>query len=750
MACMPPRFTAWLGQSATVGLACLGTCTALAQSGVAPAARSEASPSTATPASPAVLPEVRVLARPFPPATERASVGGLSEAPLAETPQSITVIRAGTLRDIGAGGLSGAIKAEPSASDAYNTVGYIESLQLRGFLLDNAANFRRDGLPVSNHAPIAFENKEAIEILRGVSGLQAGASAPGGLVNYALKRPTVAPLREVFVAVAERGSRLVHADLGGRAGPGEIFGYRINLSNETRRLEVRDAPGWRNFASGFFDLRLADGSRLEFEAEQHRVSQISVPGFGLLDRNGDGVGETVPAPLDPRLNLNNQPWSQPFQSQARAASLAWRKPLSAGWQFALRHGWQELRTNDRLAFPDGCGSGPTYVYPGLCGNGDVDVYDYRSDGERRVNRNTEATLRGRFATGAARHELTLGLLHSEYTERYAPRQAYNWVGTTNIFAPVVLPADSTPTDLNTLRDARSLEVWLADTVRLPGGWSLWGGVRHAQIERGSRRTDGSRAIAYDQALTTGWGALGWQPRAGTLLYLSAGDGVESEAVPNRANRFTNPGAVLPALRSHQIEAGLRQVLPAGGLFSAALFEIRKPFADDLADPAGGLPTRVAGAREARHRGLELAWSGRPARALWLQAQATLLDPEIVRAVDPVEVGKRTTNVAPVSASLFAAWQVPGVDGLQWLNRATLSGRKAVTRDNSVEIPGYGQWDTALNWRQRIDGRSVTVRVGMDNVLDRRYWRDAPTQYWGGVYLFPAYPRTLRASVQIGF
>ena len=750
MACMPPRFTAWLGQSATVGLACLGTCTALAQSGVAPAARSEASPSTATPASPAVLPEVRVLARPFPPATERASVGGLSEAPLAETPQSITVIRAGTLRDIGAGGLSGAIKAEPSASDAYNTVGYIESLQLRGFLLDNAANFRRDGLPVSNHAPIAFENKEAIEILRGVSGLQAGASAPGGLVNYALKRPTVAPLREVFVAVAERGSRLVHADLGGRAGPGEIFGYRINLSNETRRLEVRDAPGWRNFASGFFDLRLADGSRLEFEAEQHRVSQISVPGFGLLDRNGDGVGETVPAPLDPRLNLNNQPWSQPFQSQARAASLAWRKPLSAGWQFALRHGWQELRTNDRLAFPDGCGSGPTYVYPGLCGNGDVDVYDYRSDGERRVNRNTEATLRGRFATGAAHHELTLGLLHSEYTERYAPRQAYNWVGTTNIFAPVVLPADSTPTDLNTLRDARSLEVWLADTVRLPGGWSLWGGVRHAQIERGSRRTDGSRAIAYDQALTTGWGALGWQPRAGTLLYLSAGDGVESEAVPNRANRFTNPGAVLPALRSHQIEAGLRQVLPAGGLFSAALFEIRKPFADDLADPAGGLPTRVAGAREARHRGLELAWSGRPARALWLQAQATLLDPEIVRAVDPVEVGKRTTNVAPVSASLFAAWQVPGVDGLQWLNRATLSGRKAVTRDNSVEIPGYGQWDTALNWRQRIDGRSVTVRVGMDNVLDRRYWRDAPTQYWGGVYLFPAYPRTLRASVQIGF
>jgi len=36
------------------------------------------------------------------------------------------------------------------------------------------------------------------------------------------------------------------------------------------------------------------------------------------------------------------------------------------------------------------------------------------------------------------------------------------------------------------------------------------------------------------------------------------------------------------------------------------------------------------------------------------------------------------------------------------------------------------------------------------VLDRRYWRDAPTTYWGATYLFPAPPRTFRVSVQASF
>jgi iron complex outermembrane receptor protein len=86
----------------------------------------------------------------------------------------------------------------------------------------------------------------------------------------------------------------------------------------------------------------------------------------------------------------------------------------------------------------------------------------------------------------------------------------------------------------------------------------------------------------------------------------------------------------------------------------------------------------------------------------------------------------------------------------WSNRVSGFSAKPVTRDNSVEIPGAAQWDSWVSWRTRVNGRPMVIRAGIDNVLDRRYWRDAPTQSWGGVYLFAAPPRTYRLSAQFSF
>jgi iron complex outermembrane receptor protein len=84
--------------------------------------------------------------------------------------------------------------------------------------------------------------------------------------------------------------------------------------------------------------------------------------------------------------------------------------------------------------------------------------------------------------------------------------------------------------------------------------------------------------------------------------------------------------------------------------------------------------------------------------------------------------------------------------VQWRNRFGYTGTKAVNNDNSVEIPASWQWDTAVVWSPTTTNPRLQFRAGIDNVTDRRYWREAPTQSWGATYLFPAQPRTYRVGM----
>ena len=61
---------------------------------------------------------------------------------------------------------------------------------------------------------------------------------------------------------------------------------------------VRNSEGKRHLFALAADWRVSPGTLLEAEIETSRRSQPSQPGFSML-------GDTVPAPVDPRLSLNN-------------------------------------------------------------------------------------------------------------------------------------------------------------------------------------------------------------------------------------------------------------------------------------------------------------------------------------------------------------------------------------------------------------------------------------------------------------
>ena len=671
-------------------------------------------------------------------ARNAATVAGFGNAPLSSLPLSASVISTAQLQDAGISSLADITRLDAGITDAYNPPGYWAQLAVRGFTLDNRFNYRRDGLPINAETVIAQTNKESLEILKGTSGLQAGTSAPGGLVNVVVKRPQRG-VRQASWGWESDGSLAATVDVGDRSDSGLRFGWRVNASAEHLDPPMRNARGSRSLLAGAIELQPREGGQLEAEFELSRQSQRSTPGFSVL-------GTVLPDAdaIDPRTNLNNQAWSLPVVMEGRTASLRYTQALNDRVDL-IAHGMvQRLRSDDRIAFPFGCSAENNYDR--YCSDGSFDFYDFRSEGEHRDSDALEVSLQGRAMLANLEHRFKLGLLGTRYTARYG-RQAYNYVGSGTIEASSIVPADPSLTDENTQRDERSTELHLQDSVSFSGGLRAWGGVRHSRLDRSTVRTDGSRPTAYSQSFTTPWFALSQTVGEGSTAYTSWGRGVESEVATNRA-RYTNAGQALPALKSRQLEVGWKYTGRSLD-WRLAVFDIARPEWRDIGDcdVAESCTRRADG--EARHRGLEAEAEWR-AGAFSLRGSVLALRARRVAASSTAENGKRPTNVPAASVKLQGVWNVAAVPGLAVLAFATHEGQRMVVPDNSIATPGWTRLDLAARYTQRLGGqRTALWRVAVDNLTDERAWQESPYQY-SHAYLYPMAPRSLSASVSLSF
>jgi iron complex outermembrane recepter protein len=472
-------------------------------------------------------------------ATQQApSVSGFGDTPLSRAPFSATVIDQRALQDAGISSLADITRLDAGITDAYNAPGYINQLAVRGYTLDNRFNYRRDGLLINAETVIGQANKQSLEVLKGTSGLQAGTSAPGGLLNLVVKRPRER-VRDASIGWTQDGTLEAALDIGERSNG---IGWRVNVDGARLDPQTRSSHGQRWLAAGAFDLRLGGNTLLEAELEASRQSQPSTPGFSLL-------GTRLPdaRDIDPRINLNNQPWSLPVVFSGRTGSMRVTHTLvdNAEQQIDLvAHGMrQQLKNDDRIAFPFGCGT--ELAFDRYCSDGSFDYYDFRSDNERRTSDALDLAVKGRAQFGGVTHTFNVGVLFTRYVARFGG-QAFNLVGTGTIDGRAVVPADPTLFDGNTNRDERSTELHLQDMVSLGDKWSLWTGARHTRLDRKSVVTDGSNATAYAQSFTTPWLAVSYAFDSATQAYASAGQGIESDVVPNRTF-YTNAGQSLPAL-----------------------------------------------------------------------------------------------------------------------------------------------------------------------------------------------------------
>jgi iron complex outermembrane recepter protein len=667
---------------------------------------------------------------------EQLSVGGFGDRPLREVPISATVISAQDIQASGAQRLADLYKLDASVSDAYNAVGYIDYATVRGFVIDNKFNIRRDGLPISGDTAIGLANKDRIEILKGTSGIQAGTSAPGGLVNYVVKRPTAKPIRTIGLNVDANGQLGAALDLGGRFGEANAQVYRLNVAAD--RLQSA-APGTRGNRQQFalaLDSRVGRDGLLEAEIEHSRQSQPNVSGLSIL-----GNAAVLPA-ADPKLNLNRQAWSQPTEFEGLTGSLRYTQAINDQWQWSAHLANQRLKTNDRIAFPFGCtdSNGVDYYADRFCPNGDADIYDFRSEGERRNKAAAQFKLEGSLRTGAIQHALSFGLLRSS-ARIQTQDSAYNFSGSLNLANPTLpIPADPSLTQSGNTQREKTTEFFATDVIAWNESFKTWLGIRHTRLQR----SDILNASNYSRSFTTPWLAASYALPSATV-YASHGQGIESDTAPTALN-VANAGQVQPARRSRQSEVGIKSTSQRPLSWAVTAFQIERPVSNlDACGLIGNFACVVAPDGKSVHRGFEVAaqWQ---AGAWQLGGSATSLQAKREGSIEaPAINGKRPTNVPSHILRLNAAYRVAP----SWLLGAHISreGRRAILPDNSVFLPAWTRLDASLKWDTQIQGAQSSLQLGVNNLLGKRFFQESPYQF-GHAYLFPAQPRSLRVSLNI--
>ncbi|RZT93729.1 TonB-dependent siderophore receptor [Rivibacter subsaxonicus] len=667
-------------------------------------------------------------------------VAGFGDIPLERLPLSAVGVPESALKDRGGQGLRELTRFDASVGDAYNSIGYWDALTVRGFALDLRNNVRRDGLPITGETFLPLDNKSRVELLKGTSGLQAGISAPGGLMNLAVKRPDEDRLS---ASVEARGSASVLGaiDWSTRFGDERVFGLRVNAAAERLDPPLRAARGERSLLALAGDWRVSKDTLIEAELETGRRSQPSQPGFSLL-------GDTVPSAddSDPRINLNNQAWALPVVFRADYASLRWQQRLNADWRAQLHAGVQRARTDDRIAFPFGCYDAGTDIYYAdrYCPDGRFDLYDYRSENEQRDTAAVDASVSGRLNTGGVSHQLRFGAQGSKLRTRFQ-QQAYNFVGQGTIDGGTVLPADPALNYDNTNRDERRTELYANDAIEFGHGLGLWLGLRHTRLRHQSIRTSGDEATDIEQSFTTPWIAASWAPVPGQLLYASWGEGVESDVAPNRA-RYTNPGQPLAALKSRQAELGFK-ASTADLNWGIAAFDIRRPTSADIGACDLDATCTRQNDGDAVHRGIEANAQAR-LQAWTLGASAMLLRARREGSIDPALNGSRPANVPERSARAYLGYDAAAIPGLRVYAALTAEGDRAVMPGaDAPTVPGWARIDLGGRYEHSlVGGQRLVWRAGIDNAFDRRAWQEAPYQF-GHIYLYPMAPRTFWLSVQ---
>ncbi|WP_454913805.1 TonB-dependent siderophore receptor [Stutzerimonas chloritidismutans] len=639
-----------------------------------------------------------------------------------ETPQSISVVPAQVVEDIGATRLEDALDYAGGVERGNNFGGQgLTEFLVRGF---STQEFYRNGFAVNRGYPNMPDAStlERIEVLRGPASMLYGRGDPGGTFNIVSKQPQAERRTVLGSQVNTDGLRRGTLDTTGALDESAAFTYRLNLVAEGSDSFRDHVESERYNIAPVLRWQLSDDTALILEGDYLHNRHPMDRG---LTRYPNQAGDLS------RDRFLGEESAGKLTNQNATTQLRLEHQLDSQWM--LRGGIQYL---------DGSLDGGAVENNGLAADGRTVGRNYS---ERWLNWNdlaVQANLEGHFDAAGLAHTLLLGV---EFDDFNYDSQIDRSGGATSdfpidLYDPVYgqpLPALTRTTTYDD-ENLKSYAFFLQDQIALTERLTAQVGAR---LERFEQRYENklTPAGSWDQTHNA------VSPRFG-LIY----DLTEELAVYANTSRSFKPNR--GADRSSQAfdpekgiahEVGIKYELPEHDLsVTAALFHITKENVL-TSDPVDSNYQVAAG--EARSRGFDISVAGNITPQWRVIGGYAYVDAEVTESSSAsMPAGTRLANVPRHSFNLldtyeFAEGPLAGLGvgmGVKYVG-----DRKGGATSTAFDMDAYTTVDLLAYYPLT---ERVRLNLNLNNLFDEEYEERA----WGNIWAYPGAPRTLQAGIAI--
>jgi len=620
-----------------------------------------------------------------------------------DTPQALTVIGAELMRAQGVDSLEQVLLNVPGLTQTAAHSGIFSNYVSRGFQLDNASNYFRDGLRFDRQSQISLQNIEQVEVIRGPASLQYGKLVPGGLINFVTKKPTAVSRHEATLLANRFGQLEAGLDSTGSLDAAGHALYRLNV--EAKRLD-----GFRDHVDGHawsvapaFNFELSPATVLDVMLEHSRHDTLRDPGQPAPDATDlSSVTRISPSAFFGETNATNA-----VRNTSGALRLNHR--LNSEWQLRVDYSGSRFDRDMRFTINlNRRATAPTQVprvSRAAFTNADADSLRLEAFGD--------------FATGSVRHKLLVGV------DRLKRRVDDLTTGNTvlppvDLYAPVptgTATYSATPLFDEQMR-ATDTGLYAQDQISI-GPWQLMLGLRRDSLKESYHEAGLDFRNRHEATQTSPSAGVLFRVAPQLSLYASYSRSLDSNVATNGCGRSYDPS------RGAQVEAGAKGTVLGGLQWAVSAFDLTR--SNGLSeDPTGAVDADdnaclVQGAKQ-RSTGVELEASGRISKQWRVHAAYTQLNARFTEDTDPSKVGKKLRNAPRQAARLWAEHDLgstlPGLSASLGLSRV---GARFANDANTLRIPAHTVWDAGLRYAIRPGD---TLQLVVRNLTDRRYVEDS--------------------------